>query len=381
MNQPTCFDVLIVYAQSLAISAYDTNQNTPFASSSPNASYNLVYGYFLQICQKLGLTAAFTTSADIIGPGLCRSFWTYDHYHWQKSATSCFSPLIFDKFSPVNLGIKSRRQLLFSASQSVPFNDSALFNLFFDKQLTYNYLAAETIPTVSLVNSSLTTVNQSLASLDQLTSAHSTPADFGSDIIMKDRFGAGGRHVYKFKSGQAANMLTVTRLHPRISFILQPFIKFDRGFSYHQHPASTDIRLIYLKGKIAQSYIRVAKLGEFRCNEHQGGLLTYLNLKEIPANIIAKSNKIAAKLNQQYSLFALDFIISNSGHAYLLEGNTGPGLDWNIALKKNEICAKKLIRLVVAELFLRSKPSPVSDLSFPDITILPLVAPSLPTLL
>jgi hypothetical protein len=97
----------------------------------------------------------------------------------------------------------------------------------------------------------------------------------------------------------------------------------------------------------------VAKKGDFRCNEHQGGLLTYLDLDEIPASLVAKSGLIAKVLNKKCSLFSLDFIMSNSGVPYLLEGNTGPGLDWNMSLPKNEREAKKLIRMVVRELGVR----------------------------
>jgi glutathione synthase/RimK-type ligase-like ATP-grasp enzyme len=164
---------------------------------------------------------------------------------------------------------------------------------------------------------------------------------------MKDRFGAGGRHVYKFKSDQSTDMLAIANKNPHISFIIQPFIT--------SVSAPTDIRLVYLMGRIVQSYIRVAKSGEFRCNEHQGGLLTYLTLAEIPPLLVAKSSLIAKILDKKCSLYALDFIISNHGNTYLLEGNTGPGLDWNVSLKKNETEAKKLIQLVVSELFVRAK--------------------------
>jgi hypothetical protein len=77
-------------------------------------------------------------------------------------------------------------------------------------------------------------------------------------------------------------------------------------------------------------------------------------LKEIPQDLIDKSNLISEILNKKSSLFALDFIVSNSGNSYLLEGNSGPGLDWNMTLKRNEMEAKKLIRLVVKQLTVRS---------------------------
>ncbi|KKQ90444.1 MAG: hypothetical protein UT14_C0036G0005, partial [Candidatus Shapirobacteria bacterium GW2011_GWE1_38_92] len=118
----------------------------------------------------------------------------------------------------------------------------------------------------------------------------------------------------------------------------------------------TDIRLVYLNGEIVQTYIRVAKSGEFRCNEHRGGTLTYIPLSAIPKIVLKMSNLIAKDLNNKRSLYALDFVISDNGNAYLLEGNTSPGLDWNLTLKHNEIEAKKLIRLVVQQLLIWATP-------------------------
>jgi len=357
MNKLFRFDVLVVYSERLAFSASDTSAKniTPFAKGSRNESYNAVYGYFLEICHKFNLNAAFTTSADIIGPGRCRSFWQFKHKQWFKVDFPCFSTLIFDKFSPTRSSIKSRRQLLFSSAEVKPFNDPDLFNLFFDKQKTYEKLSKYSIPTISLGENTLQSVNNACKMLTKLMGCYSGSKDFSSDLVMKDRFGAGGRHVYKFKTGQGENMLAVIRRNSSVSYIIQPFAKFDQGFSYQNLPASTDIRLIYFKGEIVQSYIRVAKSGDFRCNEHQGGLLTYLSLTEIPPALVAKSNMIAKILNKKCSLFTLDFIVSNNGNAYLLEGNTGPGLDWNMSLKQNEIEAKKLIGLIVKELTVRSK--------------------------
>ena len=81
--------------------------------------------------------------------------------------------------------------------------------------------------------------------------------------------------------------------------------------------------------------------------------MTYLSIKELPKALVTKSNLIAKILDKKCSLFSLDFIISNNGNAYLLEGNTGPGLDWNMSILKNEVKSKKLIRLVVKELAIR----------------------------
>lgn len=148
-------------------------------------------------------------------------------------------------------------------------------------------------------------------------------------------------------------MWKVVERNKRLSFVVQPYVLFDKGFCYKKVYSSTDVRLVFLGGKIVQSYIRVAKANDFRCNEHQGGSLTYISKNEVPVELTKKAFLVAEILDKNDSFFALDFIISNNGNPYLLEGNTGPGLDWNENLKKNTLEAKKLIRLVVKELMAR----------------------------
>lgn len=357
MSKLTNLDVLIVYNGKLATSASNKSADviSPFPPTSSNYQYNTVYGYFLSQCHQSGLTAGFASSADIIGPGFCHSFWQLKDSQWVKVNSPCYSALIFDKFSPTGAKGKLLRRLLFSSAQVKPFNDPALFNLFFDKQKTYEALPQYSIPTVLLTDNTHYGLVESCQSLARLTDAHPYSIDFGPDIVMKDRFGSGGRRVYKFNSNQPQSMVKILSQKPQVSYVLQPFTNFDQGFTHNHCSLSTDIRLIYLNGRVVQSYIRTAKAGEFRCNEHRGGLLTYLPLAKLPPALVTKSHQIAKILNKEHSLFTLDFIISNNGNSYFLEGNTGPGLDWNTSLSKNETEAKKLIRLIVDELSLRTK--------------------------
>ena len=345
------FDVLVVYTDRLAVSA-NTLEGAllPFAKGSPSESYNTVYGYFLKICQKNGLKVAFTTSADVIGAGKCQSYWLYENTNWVKVRKACFSKLIFDKFSPINTKIRKSRLLLFSSKDIKSFNNHYLFDLFFDKQKTYEKLEQFSIPTVEIDGNTTKSVNRACARLKIILKKHPYTQDFSDEIIVKDRFGAGGLNIYKFKFNQAKEISRTLIKHNLKSFIIQPFVRFDKGFTYNNSPVSTDIRLIYLRGKIIQTYIRMAKSDDFRCNEHQGGILKYIPQSLIPANILPMSNEITKVLNKKLSLFALDFIISNYGNIYLLEGNSGPGLDWDLSNKENEIEAQKLIRIIVREL-------------------------------
>ncbi len=355
MNQITNFDVLIVYSEKLANSASSVSGviTAPFPKGSDNESYNLVYGYFLKYCRKNNLKAAFTTSADIVGAGKCQSYWLFKRNTWIKVQKIGFSKLIFDKFAPKGKSRKIKRNLLFSSKQIRPFNDPYLFDLCFDKQRTYDRLSKFFIPTVTIEDNTRQGVIKAQKLLKEIIAKHQGRNDFSEEVVMKDRFGAGGLKVYKFGNDQTEMMIASVKKHKGVSFIIQPFVKFDKGFSIQNSFGSTDIRLIYLGQKIVQTYIRIAKKGDFRCNEHAGGLLTYISKDEVPLGITAVSKSIAKTLNKKYSLFALDFITSNDGNIYLLEANTGPGLDWNLSIKENEIEAKKLMRIIIKEIVRR----------------------------
>ena len=310
-----------------------------------------------KICQKNNLKAALTTSADIVGAGLVRSYWLFEKNTWIKVQKAGFSKMIFDKFSPTSKNRKIKRNLLFSSKRIRPFNDPYLFNLCFDKQKTYEILNHFSIPTVTIEESTRQGVMKAQKLLKEKIAKHQNKSDFSEEVLMKDRFGAGGLNVYKYCNDQTEMMTASVKKHKSISFIIQPFVKFDKGFSIQNSPKPTDIRLIYLGQKIVQTYIRIAKKGDFRCNEHAGGLLKYISKNEVPLKITAVSKNIAKILNKKSSLIALDFIISNNGNIYLLEANTGPGLDWNLSIRENEIEAKKLIRIIIKEIVRRSNSS------------------------
>ena len=348
----TDLDLLIVYSERIATSSNSLVKNitAPFSKESGRQNYNDVYGYFLEKCQKEGLRAAFTTSNDIIGPGKCRSYWLYLNKTWVKVQKNGYSVIIFDKISSTKIKLKASRALLFSSNKIKPFNNPDLFDLCFDKQKTCDRLTKYSIPTITIANNTRHDVNFACKELNETKNNHLNKKDFANQIVMKDRFGAGGLNVYKFRTDQIDKMASIAKKHKGVSFIIQPFVKFDKGLITQNYSFPTDIRLVYLRNKIVQAYLRIAKKGEFRCNEHRGGLLKYIPLNEVPLSVLTVSDKIINLLNTQNSLFALDFIISNNGNVYLLEANTGPGLDWNIALKENEIEAKKLIDIIVKEI-------------------------------
>ena len=350
-------DVLIIYTNFDAKSAADTSyQGTcPFPVDSSKTSYNIAYSCFLQTCQEFGLTAAFSTPEDIIGAGKCSSYWIYKNNSWQKVLRPVYAPQIFMKFSSTDKFGKEQKQLLFSSPEVRPFSGAAVRELFSDKQKTYDQLKEFAIPTETVTNLTDSSIDQHINNLSILISQHPHKKDFSSSLILKDRFGAGGNDVYKIKENFDQEISDLLLSNKETSFILQPMVNFKNGYTYNGTAAATDIRLIFHKEKIIQTYIRRAKADDFRCNENQGGTSSYITVDEIPTKVLSAAKKIVTSLKDKKSLYALDFIISDHGNVYFLEGNIGPGLCWNPAHKKDERMSKELITHIVEELALRAQ--------------------------
>lgn len=332
-------DILVVYSAYTAASADAKKKSypTPFAGLGVKNDLDHAYAYFLTACRQMKLKAALTTSADIIGPGQCSSYWLFKRSGWTKVKQPASASVIFDKFSPCNRRQKHQRELMFSSPEIRPFNQPDLYQLFFDKHSTYEFLTDMAIPSVV---TSKTSINDLLWLLKQ----HRFQADFGDSYVLKDRFGSAGNHVYQIKSGQEQEIDTILKLNPQKQFILQPLLKFDH-----------EIRLIFMGDKIVQTYIRTAPADGFCCNDHQGGASEYILESNVPLKVLEMAHSLVERLPSDNSLYALDFIVSHNGNVYLLEGNTGPGLNWNSDNKIDEVKSHQLIEIIVAELAKRVK--------------------------
>lgn len=348
-------DVLVVYSAGYALSALvdDAQSQHPFLLDSKQANYNLSYSYLLESCQKLGITAGLASSLDISSAGTCDAYWTSLAGVWKKNRRSASSRQIFDKISPTSSQRKSERDLLFSQPQVRPFNNANLFDTFFDKLLTHADMPKFAIPTIEITSSSQKNIAMALSQLRTLVKKHRNTLDFSSAIVLKDRYGCGGNHVYKITRNAPKKIHEILVKNPTVSFIIQPFLLFDAGFSYKKNQVATDIRLIFQNNELLQCYIRMAKKDDFRCNEHQGAQLVYVNPSNIPMNVRRAAKQMVTSLNHSHSLYALDLVVSNSGQVHFLEGNTGPGIDWDVTKKKNEKMSKQLIRSIAKELAFR----------------------------
>lgn len=351
MKKTTLLKVLVVYSSKIASSALSKKrENTnPFALAGKRSGYAQSYAYFLDECKKQNIQAGLSTSDDIIGSGTCKSFWTHDEQGWSKVKSPCFSANIFDKFSPTDSKLKNKRELLFNNPLIKPFISQDLYKTFFDKYDTYTQLTEFAIPTVMINRKLGKSIPIALYKLAELMEA-SCREDFEKSLVLKDQNGAGGNRVYKIANDSEKQIERVLNTCPNNSFILQPMVKFDRGFVYENKMVRADIRLIFMGRDVVQTYVRIATSNEFRCNDHQGGSLHHLEIAKIPKQVLRIAHKVEKQLPPHDSLFALDFVVSNSGRPYFLEGNTGPGLDWKPEDKQEEMKSKQLIRMIVKKL-------------------------------
>ncbi len=353
------YDAIVVYSESIANSARDKQyrEKSPFPSKDGHdGGHNDSYRCFLLRCKKMGIKAVFATSKDIIAPGLFQSFWTYDK-KWVRNYSKAYSRVLFDKFTPSTIKRKNKLKLLTSSKSIYTFNNKKMKDIFQNKLNTYKYFKEFTMPTVEIVNLSKRKIILAKAKLDKLLKRHRCGVDFNDSYIVKDKTGAGGFRIYKvdFDKFGFAEILKHHKLNKKkFSYILQPFINCNKGFVFGKYCGLIDLRVIFLNHKIVQTYIRIAKKGKFKCNEHQDGNLVYMPIKIIPKNVLVMARKIIkkldAKLNLEHSLYALDFMRSNNGNLYFVEGNSNPGIDWNHRKKINEIKSKELINLIVDEL-------------------------------
>ncbi len=342
----TVFDIIIIYDAHLAHSAADTHyrETTPFGKEEEYFNCNATYQYFIEYGRRQGLQVAFTTTHDITTSGKFKSVWIYQN-GWERRQTLSNAKVIFDKFS--NLLVRNRAvyKLLTTILKPLPFFHNQALRLLFDNKLaTYVEFPDCTIPTVQVRSLSPLDIAQAKKNLAAKCLVHPYRDDFNTELVLKDQFGMGGNNIFKIRSDE--DFSTVPH-HQTMHYILQPLIQAS-GFAIAGYSGSADLRVILGNGKIIQSYLRVAKDGEFRANAQQGGEVVYLTLEQIPDDVLTMIAQIKQHLPNRSTLYTLDFIKSQKGHLYFIEGNNSPGLNWFD--REDEQKAKELIHLLVENL-------------------------------
>ncbi|MDP3970582.1 MAG: hypothetical protein Q8P90_02685 [bacterium] len=341
------FDVIIVYDGLIAEGASDKSYRgrTPFSRTGDYFDYNKSYEYFLLYCSKLGLKAAFASTVDINEYGLFKAVWIFNK-KWQRLHEIVEAKIVFDKFSNFDTyNAKYDTKLKNNIHGITYFHHPAIRSLFDNKIKTYNTFSKFSIPTAKINVHSSFTIASAKKILNAQIQKHTNTADFTELFVLKDQYGSGGLNVFKVKSVE--EVLKIGKNDQKISYILQPLI-LATGFSFVNYKGYIDLRVIVCDGIITDCYIRIAKSGEFRANASRGGNVAYIPVKEIPKDVVKMSKSINAMLSEQDGFYALDFIKSNTGNLYFIEGNITPGLTW--FNKKDEIQVKQLMRNIIQKI-------------------------------
>lgn len=349
----TTFDLIILYNSIEAISAANSSYvyDTPFPPTKKYRSYNNTYAYFLKQCAQYGLHAAFATTDDIDGEGSLRAVWVYKQKKWIRQIKQSKTKFIFDKFSVSARENTDAYDLLNVQGGEVKlFHNRTARALFNNKWSTYKEFPEYAIPTTKVGLPTEKNVRKARRRL-RMKLALAPGVQFKQQFVMKDQFGAGGKHIYKLRADEIPEMQD--EASKEIPFIMQPRINAN-GFAFdaHQH-GSIDLRVIVVDGKIIQSYIRIAQNHEFRANASLGAEVVYIHPQEVPDSVVTAVENIDSHMPTGTNFYALDFIKNPSGELFLVEGNITPGIIW--FNEEDEWYVKKLIRLIVKNIQQRIK--------------------------
>lgn len=349
--EPVHLDVLIIYEDMVASAANpDYTENTPF-SAQAFASLNLAHAYFLEKCAESGLTGGFANALDVIGPGTVSSFWSYESGAWKRNKQKGKSKLIYFKCNPTDETHQKGIDLLFSDPSIQSFSEQRIARLFLSKLDTYKEFPDFAIPTVEVGKLTPEKLEKGIQDLRALIEQHPHKDDFGEEFILKDNVGSSGINVFKIKPESPFEEIALkaeeeNETHAEVWYVLQPLVNCDHGFVIGPHSGMIDLRLWMINDQILNRSIRIAKKGEFRANVHQGGEEIFIEASEVPQEVYDMAGKIRERLNIQSSFYALDFIRSNNGTVYFIEGNSSPGIDWTTD-PVHEARQKKTIELLV----------------------------------
>lgn len=341
------FDVVIVYEGEIARAASDSEYTgkTPFALGTKYYSYNETYEYFLDQCRIEGLTAAFATTHDISANGKFSAVWVYDK-KWERLHQPSDASIIFDKFSNLESYNEKYKKLLYANTTGVEvFHNQRIREVFDNKLKTYQSFTTSAIPTVKIDVRTEQGISNAKKKLVKLSQSHKNFRDFTDEFILKDQFGSGGNHVYKVSKNQLIQRIGMR--DTSISYILQPLIEAT-GFQLKGHTGNMDLRIIVCRGQVFQCYIRIPQEGEFKANASTGSAVEYILLSEIPKDVLAMAQHIRSALPVHNGYYALDFIKSEHGNLYFIEGNITPGLIWFNDI--DEMHAKELMCSIIQQL-------------------------------
>ncbi len=140
----------------------------------------------------------------------------------------------------------------------------------------------------------------------------------GSDkVVLKPRFGSRGMGVFVYDKQNILDVL------PR-NVLAQQFIDSSNGIlgikSVH------DLRVTIVNGRLDHAYLRLPERNSLICNAAQGGSKVFLDLDDLPSEIISTAKMIDNTLKIYGTrVYTVDFMKDNNGRFWVIELNSKPG--------------------------------------------------------
>lgn len=270
-----------------------------------NKDYQYSYEFFYDLCREGGVQI-YRASYEWYDwkNHLFKHAWVYEGAGSNWKRVSDIKPdLIYDK-TKARLEVYYKKELI--AQQYKFINDLDFTRIIDDKFLT-GLLFSEWSKKNYLVRSA----PEFIAALKNIPT---------EKAVLKPITESGGVGVQVFSKQEAAS-ISFKGTH-----ILQEFIDSSLGVPGVSKGAH-DLRLVIVNNTIIYSYIREPKPGSFLANLAQGGKLSIVPTKDIPASvtpIVSHATNIFASFDPK--IFTIDLMFDTSGRPWVVELNSMPGL-------------------------------------------------------
>ena len=271
-----------------------------------NMDYQYSYEYFYTLCKENEIQM-YRASYEWYDyeKNIFKYAWIYEggNANW-KRVKNIKPDLIYDK-TKARLEIYFKKELI---HQKYPFINNLEFTRLIDDKLTTSLLLSRWSKKSWLVES-------------KKEAADILPQIKSSRVVFKPLIESGGKGVQILLKKDVLKKGNIFG-----PFLAQEFIDSSKGvpgFSRGVH----DLRLVIVNEKIIYAYIREPKKGSLLANLAQGGSLTIVPLKKVPASlkpIIKQANQIFETFLPR--IYAIDFMFDEKKKPWVVELNSMPGL-------------------------------------------------------
>lgn len=152
----------------------------------------------------------------------------------------------------------------------------------------------------------------------------------GAPLVIKLLEGTQGVGVVLAETHKAAKSVIEAFLNLKAHFVVQEYIKEAQG---------TDIRCFVINGEVIAAMKRMAPMGEFRSNLHQGGTASLANITDEERQMAIRATKIMG-----LNIAGVDLLRSNRG-PLVMEVNSSPGLAGIEAITKIDV-ATEIVKFI-----------------------------------